>query len=59
MLWYCYLTESERDAYIGHLLQKLENNELFEDVEEEMLMQYEANGEFDLVTIKVYRHLSF
>ena len=59
MLWYCYLTESERDACIGHLLQKLESNELFEDVEEEMLMQYEANGEFDLMAIKVYRHLSF
>ena len=59
MLWYSYMSEPEKDKYINRLLEKIDSNELLDEIECEVLEQYESYGDINPLTIKGIAHLCF
>ena len=51
MIWYNYMSETEKEKYIDMLLERIEAGEALDEVEYEVLEQYES--------IRVISHLCF
>lgn len=59
MLWYSYMSETEKEKYIDKLLEKIEAGKALAEIEYEVLEQYESIGDINPMAIRVLNHLCF
>ena len=59
MLWYSYMSETEKEKYIDKLLEKIEAGKALDEIEYEVLEQYESIGDINPNAIRVISHLCF
>ena len=59
MLWYSYMSETEKEKYIDKLLEKIEARKALDEIEYEVLEQYESIGDINPMAIRVLNHLCF
>lgn len=59
MLWYSYMSEAEKEKYIDKLLEKIEAGKALDEIEYEILEQYESIGDINPMAIRVLNHLCF
>lgn len=59
MIWYNYMSETEKEKYIDMLLERIEAGEALDEVEYEVLEQYESIGDIIPNAIRVISHLCF
>ena len=59
MLWYSYLSEAELEKCIDILLEKFEAGKALDEIEYEVLEQYESIGDIIPNAIRVISHLCF
>lgn len=59
MLWYSYMSEPEKEKFLNGLLEKIEAGKVLDEIESEVLEQYESYGDINPLTIKGISHLCF
>ena len=59
MIWYNYMSETEKEKYIDMLLEKIEAGKALDEIEYEVLEQYESIGDIIPNAIRVISHLCF
>lgn len=59
MLWYSYMSETEKEKYVDKLLEKIEAGKALDEIEYEVLEQYESIGDINPNAIRVISHLCF
>ena len=59
MLCYSYMSETEKEKYIDKLLEKIEAGKALDEIEYEVLEQYESIGDIIPNAIRVISHLCF
>ena len=59
MLWYSYMSETEKEKYFDKLLEKIEAGKALDEIEYEVLEQYESIGDINPMAIRVLNHLCF
>ena len=59
MLCYSYMSETEKEKYIDKLLEKIEAGKALDEIEYEVLEQYESIGDINPMAIRVLNHLCF
>ena len=59
MLCYSYMSETEKEKYIDKLLEKIEAGKALDEIEYEVLEQYESIGDINPMAIRVISHLCF
>lgn len=59
MMWYSYMSETEKEKYVDKLLEKIEAGKALDEIECEVLEQYESIGDINPNAIRVFNHLCF
>ena len=59
MIWYNYMSETEKEKYIDMLLERIEAGKALDEVEQEVIEQYESIGDLNLKAIRILSHLNF
>ena len=59
MLWYSYMSETEKEKYVDKLHEKIEAGKALDEIEYEVLEQYESIGDINPNAIRVISHLCF
>ena len=59
MIWYNYMSETEKEKYIDMLLERIEAGKALDEIEYEVLEQYESIGDIIPNAIRVISHLCF